>query len=182
MALKDKIIQLMGAKGAEMSMKDIYKNFPNVARTTVRGRVYENLGKGITKLGKSLYISTDAIVEHGDSLEIIDRLISEGDKFDFIFLDIPYMAAGQRSGPNGNRNMFPLDTISPEQFGEFVQKLQGLLRTDNSVLVHMFTSGKTSVKAHDEYLKQFELTDLIQHGTVGSFTKLWPNGKRMNMG
>lgn len=172
----------MGSVGKEMSMKDIYKKFPHVAKTTVRGRVYENLGNGITRIGGNLYISTEAIVEQGNSLEIIDRMISEGDTFDMIFLDIPYMASGQRSGPNGNRNMFPLETISPEQFGEFVQKLHMLVKSNNTPIIFMFTLGKTSKKAHDQYLRQFEKVGFKQWETVGSYTKLWPNGKPMNMG
>lgn len=189
MSLRERIVKTLKKEGRGMSMGEIYDQFPQEKRTTVRGRVYNALGKGITKVGKGLYISSDAIIEHGNSLEIVDRLVAEGDKFDFIFLDIPYKAAGQRSGPKEDipgakraRNMFELDTISVEQFGEFVQKLESLLRTDNSPLAFMFTSGKSSKKEHDAYMSQFELTGLKKVEQIGTFMKLWPNGRRMNMG
>lgn len=183
MSLRERIVKTLKKEGRGMSMGEIYDQFPQEKRTTVRGRVYNALGKGITKVGRGLYISSDAIIEHGNSLEIIDRMVEEGDKFDFIFLDIPYLAPGQRSGgENKARNLFPLDTITPTQFGTFVQKLERLLRTDDSVIAYMFTTGKTSRKAHDEYISQFDNTSLVQCDRVGTYTKMWPNGKRMNMG
>lgn len=179
MSLRQRIVDALKNKGKKMTMKEIYNEFPEQAKTTVRGRVYRAVGKGITKVGKGLYISTDAIIEHGNSLEIVDRMVDEGDKFDFIFLDIPYKAQGQKGG---GRNLFDADTISVEQFGEFVQKLELLLKDDNSPLAFMFTSGKSSKRAHDRYMAQFEKTGLKQVREMGTFMKLWPNGKRMNMG
>lgn len=178
MSLKSKILALLNNTAHKMTMQEIYQNFPDIAKTTVRGRVYDNLGKGIQRLEKGLYISSEAIVEQGNSLEIIDRMINEGDIFDFIFLDIPYKAAGQKGG---NRNLFACDTISPDEFGTFVKKLEMLLKTDRSPLIFMFTSGKTSKKAHDEYFKQFSNTGLSLCDR-GSYTKLWSTGNRMNMG
>lgn len=179
MSLRNRILELLTNTGKNMTMQEIYTNFPDVAKTTVRGRVYDSLGKGITRVGKGLYISEEAIVEHGSSLEIIDRLISEGDLFDFIFLDIPYKADGQKGG---NRNLFDCDTISPEEFGVFIKKLETILKTDTSPLLFMFTSGKTSKRAHDKYLSKFAETGLKQCQDTGSYTKLWSNGNRMNMG
>jgi DNA modification methylase len=179
MSLRKKIVELLNSKGEKMSMKDIYTNFPEIAKTTVRGRVYDSLGKGIQKIGKGLYISAQAVIEHGNSLEIIDRLAEEGEVFDCIFLDIPYAANGQKGG---NRNLFACDTISVEEFGTFVQKLEGLLKTENSPLFFMFTSGKTSKSAHDKYMSQFNKTSLKKCDKFGTYTKLWGNGNRMNMG
>lgn len=179
MSLRSKIVELLTTEGKKMTMQEIYTKFPEIARTTIRGRVYDSLGKGIQRLGKGLYISSEAIVEHGDSLKIVDRLVQEGDLFDFIFLDIPYQAAGQKGG---NRNLFACDTITPEQFGSFVIKLETLLKTDTSPLIFMFTSGKASKSAHDKYIKQFNNTGLVQCNRTGSYIKLWANGNRMNMG
>lgn len=68
MSLRKKIVELLNSKGEKMSMKDIYTNFPEIAKTTVRGRVYDSLGKGIQKIGKGLYVSAQAVIEHGNSL------------------------------------------------------------------------------------------------------------------
>ena len=159
-----------------MSMKDIYTEFPDIAKTTIRGRVYDSLNKGITRVGKSLYISSTAIVEHGDSLQIIDRMIQEGDLFDFIFLDIPYAANGQKGG---NRDLFALDKITPDQFEVFINKCVKLLKTDCSPLAFMFTSGITSKKAHDIYLSKIPLK---MHPKIGTYQKMWSTGNPMNMG
>lgn len=162
-----------------MSMQDIYTRFPDIKKTTVRGRVYENLGNGVKRIDRGLYISSQAIVEYGDTLTIVDRLREQGDLFEHIFLDIPYEAAGQKGG---NRNLFTLSTISPEEFGTLLTKLEDLLQTDKSPLVFMFTSGKTSRPMYKKYKAQFEKTGLKQCKHTGTYMKLWPNGNRMNMG
>ena len=178
MSLRKRILELLKSSSQQMTMKEIYTNFPDIARTTIRGRVYDSLGKGIQRIGKGLYISEEAIVEHGNTLEIVDRMIQEGDLFDFIFLDIPYEAAGNRGG---NRNLFDRDKISPSEFGIFISKCESLLKTDNSPLVFMFTSGKTSKKMHDKYFNEISKTSL-KLCKQGYYQKLWSNGNIMNMG
>lgn len=179
MSLRNKILQVLNSVSGKMTMQEIYDKFPDVAKTTVRGRLYDNLGKGIERIGKGIYISSEAILEQGNTLEIIDRMISEGDKFEYIFMDIPYKARGQRGG---NRKLFDCDKITPVEFGVFIKKVELLLKTDKSPLVFMFTSGKSSKRAHDRYLGEFDHTGLIQCHRKGSYTKMCGNGKRMNMG
>lgn len=179
MSLRKNILLCLEERNRETSLQDLYKEFPNEPKTTIRGRVYENVGKGITKIGKGLYISSNAIIEQGNSLKIIDRMIEQGDKFDFIFLDIPYSAGGQKGG---NRNLFAKDTISPEDFGIFISKAEKLLKDKHSVIAFMFTTGKTSKRAFDKYFSQFDKTNLIKCDAIGTYTKLWSNGNRMNMG
>jgi DNA modification methylase len=178
MSLRTKILELLNGS-QKMTMQEIYQKFPDVAKTTIRGRVYDNLGKGIERIGKGIYISSEAIVEKGNSLIIIDRMIDQGDLFDFVFLDIPYNSAGQNGG---NRNLFACDKISHEEFGIFLNKTEKLLKTDKSPLVFMFTSGKSSKTEHDLYLSKFTETGFIQCQRKGTYTKLWKNGNRMNMG
>lgn len=179
MSLRKQILQKLIAEKREMKMGEIYKQFPKNLKHSIRARVYESIGKGITKVGRGLYVSSECIIEKGNSLTLIDRMIQEGDKFDFIFLDIPYDAGGQKGG---NRNLFNKDTISPDEFGEFLLKLEGLLRTEDSPLLFMFTSGRSSAAAFKRYFKKFEETSLIQAESIGTYTKLWSNGNRMNMG
>lgn len=176
--LRVKINKLLKDSKKEFTMQEIYTEFPDIAKTTIRGRVYESLGKGITKIDKNLYISSEAIIELGNSLEIIDDMLAQGDKFDYIFLDIPYNAAGQKGG---NRNLFDCDTISPSQFTTFVKKLERLLLTKDSVVSFMFTSGRSSRKEHNAYLSAFEHTSL-KCVDIGTYTKYWSTGNRMNMG
>jgi hypothetical protein len=179
MSLREKILSILKTCGKQMTMEQLYKSFPEIAKTTVRGRVYDSMGKGITRIGRGLYISSEAIVEHGNTMEIVDRMVEESDLFDCIFLDIPYDAAGQKGG---NRALFECDTISPQQFGELIGKLELLLKTDTSPLLFMFTSGKTSEPSYKRYIKEFEKSSLKMCPKSGSYTKLWSNGNRMNMG
>lgn len=179
MSLRQKILNILKSSGNKMTIEELYKSFPEIAKTTVRGRVYDSIGKGITRIGRGLYISSEAIVEHGNTLEVIDRMLEEGDLFDFIFLDIPYDAAGQKGG---NRALFECNTISPQEFGDLIGKLELLLKTDTSPLIFMFTSGKTSEAAYKRYMKQFDMSTLKMCSKSGSYTKLWSTGNRMNMG
>lgn len=181
MSLSKKILSELRSSRSVTQMKQLYLKFPGVAKPTIRARVYENVGKGITKVDKGLYISSEAIIEQGNTLEIINRMLQEGDKFDFVFLDIPYQAHGQ-GNPGSHRNLFDKPTITPEQFGDFIVKAESLLKTNDSPVAFMFTSGTSSKKAHDNYFKQFERTGLKLCKEVGTYTKLWSNGKRRNIG
>lgn len=176
MSLRKKILNFLNSYDKPVPIKEFYEAFPNEKRTTIRGRVYEALGKGIVRIDKNLYVSSEAIIEQGNSLKIIDRLIESKEKFDYIFLDIPYEAAGQRGG---NRNLFDCNKISVEDFKIFSDKCIQLLRNNYSVLSFMFTTGKSSKKEHDNYLNQI---NLLQCSSPGTYTKLWTNGNPMNMG
>ena len=176
MSLKYQIIQLFNKELKSINIRELYKMFPNVKQTTVRGRLYDAMDEGIVRIGTGLYISSKAIIEHGNSLQIVNRMVAEGDKFDMIFLDIPYDAAGQKGG---NRDLSKYDTISPEEFGMFMTSCCQLLKTDNSPLLFMFTSGKSSKRTHDKYINMIPLK---QCPIIGTYQKLWPNGNPMNMG
>lgn len=175
-SLRQQIVEFLSTFGKATTLKEIYNNFPDTAQTTIRGRIYESIGNGIIRSGKGLYISEAAIIEHGDSLNIIDELVSEGAKFDFIFLDIPYCAGGQKGG---NRNLSNYNMISPNEFGTFMEKCEGLLRTDKSPLLFMFTSGRSSKRQHDKYISQINLK---QCNRIGTYQKMWANGNKMNLG
>ncbi len=174
--LKRQILSVIGSE--PVSVAQLYAKFPEQKETTVRGRLYELLGNGVTRVGKGLYISANTISEVGDARKIIDNIVEEGDKFDFIFLDIPYEANGQRGG---NRDLFTCDKISPYDFAQLLPKCESLLRTEDSFLCFMFTQGKTSLPAFKRYYKHFENTSL-KLAAQGSYEKLWPNGNPMNMG
>jgi hypothetical protein len=175
-SLRRRILSKLEELQTELTLQQLYKLFPDITETTLRGRVYESLGKGICRVGKGLYISSKAIVQHGNSLEIINHLVESGDTFDTIFLDIPYMAAGQKGG---NRNLSKFDYITPEQFQTFITQAVKLLKTDNSALLFMFTTGKTSKRTHDLYLSKIPLR---MHKFIGTYQKMWNTGNPMNMG
>lgn len=176
-SIRQRILECLNNKGCKMSIREIYEHLPDVAETTVRGKIYNNVGKGITKIDRGLYISSDALVELGSSLNIIDRMIDEGDLFEYVFLDIPYNAGGTKGG---NRDLFKPDTISVEEFGVFMKKVEQLLISDTSPVIYMFTSGKSSKRHHDKYFEK--ISSVLELCTQGSYEKLWKNGNPMNMG
>lgn len=177
MSLKRRILNLLGKK--PISLQYLYKNLADQKKETIRGRLYESMGQGVVKrVGKGLYISATTITEFGDSRKIINEMLIDNDKFDFIFLDIPYQASGTQGG---NRNLFTLDKISVDDFQDLLPKLQQLLKDENSPLCFMFTSGKSSIKDFKKYNDIFKNTDL-KLAISGSYEKMWSNGKPMNMG
>lgn len=127
--LISRIKEHLKSQGRQLHLFEIYEAFPQEKPTTIRGRIYESVGKGINKVEKGLYISSDVIVEHADIMERIKELKSEGREYDFIFLDIPYMAGGQKGG---NRDLSTFGMITPEQFGSFISECEKLLKTDKS--------------------------------------------------
>ena len=89
MSLRQQILQFIDEE--PISIQTLYAKFPEQKQSTVRGRLYECLGKSVQRVGKGLYISSTAIVETGDAREIINTMVNDrNDKFDFIFLDVPY--------------------------------------------------------------------------------------------
>lgn len=176
-SIRQRILACLNKSGKKMTMKEIYTNLPDVAQTTVRGKVYNALGKGIERVDRGLYISSDAIAELGSSLEIINRMIDEGDQFEFVFLDIPYHAGGQKGG---KRDLFTPDKITPEQFEKFISKVKTLLISDTAPVIYMFTGGKSSKVYHDKYFNK--ISAVLELCTQGSYEKLWKNGRPMNMG
>jgi DNA modification methylase len=186
MSLKNKINSLFkNCPGKEISVHELYSQFSDQKKTTVRGRLYELLGKTVKRVDKGLYVSATSIVQYGNAVTIIDKLVESGKKFDYIFLDIPYLASGQRSwsanADSGNRNLSTFSTISPRQFNTLLQQCERLLSNEHSFISFMFTSGKSSAKEFTRYENCFRNTELKQCAE-GSYTKLWSNGNRMNMG
>lgn len=186
-SLITRIKKYLAAQGKEMEITEIYAMFPEQKRTTIRGRINENVGNGITRLSKGLYISSEAIVEHANILERVDSMIKSGMKYDFIFLDIPYKSAGQRGGNQnkftsngGIRRIAKFETISPEQFNDLLVKMKQLL-TDEGTMQFMITSGSSSKKDVDRYIDCFAAAGYIELKR-GQYTKMNGNGTRCNIG
>ena len=124
MSLRQQILNLF--TGKKFTINEVYQKFPEQKRTTIRARIYESVHKkSFSRIGHGLYISANCILEHGDSLTKIDSLLSSNRTFDLIYLDIPYLAGGQKSfalNKGGNRNLSDFSTISPAQFSTFISK------------------------------------------------------------
>ncbi len=73
-------------------LKDIYDEFPEEQKTTIRGRINGNLNKCFKRLGKGIYISVNgkeqALIIVGDCWEEIKNI--EDNSIDSIITDSPY--------------------------------------------------------------------------------------------
>lgn len=184
MSLLTKIINYMKlSTNNEANLEDLYKHFKDEKTSTVRGRINEVVGSRIIRTGRGKYIlagvEVEAIIEQGDSRIAMPNIIKANIFYDLIFIDPPYKTNGGQKG--GNRDLSPYPLIDPEEFQEIVKQAEKMLRTEDSQLYFMITSGKTSKVAANKYIRAFEDTSL-QLAAKGSYTKLNKNLSRCNMG
>jgi len=73
-------------------LSKIYEMFPEKANTTIRARIYENLGELFEKLERGVYVGkikdSEVAVVKGDAWEELSKL--EDNSFDMILADPPY--------------------------------------------------------------------------------------------
>jgi len=78
--------------GPAHSLQDLYAAFPDAHEHSIRGRIYENLGKHFRRVGRGLYIAmageATCIVAEGAALEEVRKLSSES--VDALITDPPY--------------------------------------------------------------------------------------------
>ena len=158
---KEQVKQILG-KVETASIKQITK-ITGLPEPTVRRILGQGAKKGeITRVAPGVYTlltrdgKTAAIVQGGDSLVEIKKLVNEGAKFDMVFLDPPYVAPGTRGG---NRNLAKYKKITPEQFSDFVGDVKKLLRTPDTPVIFMFSANKSNKAALAKYAKAFETMD-----------------------
>lgn len=81
MNLADAIRQFIRAKNTPVHVRDLYAEFPDAHEHSIRGRIYENLGKDFKRVGRGLYIAVQGeatcLVVEGDSWEEVKKLDTE---------------------------------------------------------------------------------------------------------
>jgi site-specific DNA-methyltransferase (adenine-specific) len=92
MNLAEAIRQFIKAKNAPVHIQELYAEFPEAHEHSIRGRIYENLGKDFKRVGRGLYVAVQGdatcIVVQGDALEEVRKLESES--IDGLVTDPPY--------------------------------------------------------------------------------------------
>lgn len=92
MNLAEAIRTFIRAKKAPVHIRDLYAEFPEAHEHSIRGRIYENLGKDFQRVGRGLYVAVHGeatcVVIEGDALEEIRKLESES--VDSVITDPPY--------------------------------------------------------------------------------------------
>jgi DNA modification methylase len=92
MTLSDAIREFIRRKAGPVHVRDLYAEFPEAHEHSIRGRIYENLGKDFRRVGRGLYVSIQGeaacIVVQGDALEEVRKLDSAS--VDALVTDPPY--------------------------------------------------------------------------------------------
>lgn len=90
--LADAIRAFIRKAGEAVHIQDLYVEFPDAHEHSIRGRIYENLGKDFKRVGRGLYVAIQGeaacVVMHGDALEEVKKLESES--IEAVITDPPY--------------------------------------------------------------------------------------------
>jgi len=91
-SLKDRILDYLSEQERPTEIKEIYSEFNEEKKTTIRGRLNENVGKCFKRVAKGVYIAkkgeSQAIIIEGDSWEKLKDI--EDNSVDTIITDSPY--------------------------------------------------------------------------------------------
>lgn len=92
MNLAEAIRTFIRSRKDPVSVQDLYAEFPTAHEHSIRGRIYENLGKDFRRVGRGLYVAVQGeatcVVIEGDALEEVRKLESES--VDSVITDPPY--------------------------------------------------------------------------------------------
>ena len=141
---------IMTFKGVKFSLKDAYEKFcPKYPKDSVRGRIYENLGKAFERVGRGLYIAKtedeSVVLIEGNGREL--GFINDK-SLDCIITDHPW--ADEKANKGGNRAFATYDCFryTQEDFNEKARVLK-----DGCFLVEMIPAENES---NYEYLYQLK--------------------------
>lgn len=153
---------------------------PNVRRILGVGAkdgTFERVDEGVYVLkkdGKEL-----AFIEVGNAVNALPRLVEQGRTFDVIYSDLPYASAGNIGG---NRPL-GFGTITPEVYAnDIVPQYVKLLSSPDASLIHIMTTGKSSLKQATEYNNAILNNPDLKLVAIGSYVKLRRSGEVANMG
>ena len=76
------------------------------------------------------------VIETADALTSLPKLVKDGFKFDFIYLDPPYKA------DSGNRNIAAFPAMTDQEFGQMVDSLKDLTVNDNAPILLQYTQSQ----------------------------------------
>lgn len=92
MNLSEAIRQFFRRRPGPIHLQDLYAEFPAAPADSIRGRLYENLGKHFRRVGRGLYVAVEGdatcVVVQGDALEEVRKLATES--VDALITDPPY--------------------------------------------------------------------------------------------
>jgi len=177
MTQEQMVIQFMN-DGQPKSIKDIHDGTgilrPNVRRILGQG---EKSGK-FERTGKGVYVAKTsdgkvvAYVNCQDAKTALDELVSDGAKFDMIFVDAPYFSRALVGGNRGIKYSF----VSPGEFAEVMKSVFSLIRDEESHVYVMLSGADTAQVDMEKYVAAVVGSGL-KLVTEGSYTKTFADGK-----
>lgn len=155
-------------------------NETNFPRPTVRRILGEGTLNGEFKReGKGIYSRTTAdgkvtgIIEAGCSEHTLTRLVTEGRKFDMVFLDIAYFS---HALVGGNRGIKDYGFIYAPEFKLVMDSVRQLLRTDKSHC-YLMLSGAATAQSDMQVYFDVAIESGLKLVGEGGYTKLFQDGK-----
>lgn len=147
---------------------------PNIRRILGEGAhagIFKREGRGVysltTEQGEQL-----AYIEMGKAEEVLPRLVSEGKKFDMVFLDPAYYSEAL---VGRNRNTIKYEFMHTDAFAQVMKAVNGLMRSDDSHVYLMLSGARTAQKDMQKYLFA-ALESGMRYVSEGKYTKLFGNG------
>ena len=136
-------------KGKVFYIKDVYDKFTEEKKDTIRGRIYEHLGKEFQRIGRGIYFAGTkdeavALIE-GDGRDL--SMFSDN-SFDCIITDHPW--SDEKANKGGNRSFADYETFkyTPDDF-----KAKARVLKEGCFLVEMIPAENES---NYEYLYQIK--------------------------
>ncbi len=123
-------------QGREFSIKDAAQVAPDKPQSTVRGRIYDNLGKLFKRVGRGIYVTLDS--EHDTAVAMIngdgrDLSMLEDGSMDAIITDHPYEDKKSLKGGNRDFSQYEVFQYTQKDFDEKARVLK-----DGAFLVEFF--------------------------------------------
>ena len=152
---------------------------PNVRRITGQGAKagkFERVDKGVYTLttpdGKKI-----AHIEVGDAVNVLPKLVEQGEKFDMIFLDPAYFSKAFLGGNRGLESEAEggYDFMLSPEFKKAMESVPDLIKNNDSHIYLMLSGARTAQQDMLPYLNAMNEVGLSVVGE-GSYTKMNKNG------
>lgn len=169
--LAQRIFEILVKNGGPLSVQDIYKEIDDKPETTIRGRIYDNIGRLFKKVAKGVYWVEDegaaCVVMEADGRKEGLQLL-ESSSVDAVITDHPYSIPKQHKG--GNRN-FTSDYDCFQYTLEDFQEKARILKKGGFLIEFLPTESAENY----EYLHQIK-TYAKQAGFQYYAKTLWKKG------
>ena len=176
---EQRVIETLEKSDTPLSVKQIAEQTdilePNVRRITGQGAKtgkFERVDKGVYTLttpdGKKI-----AHIEVGDAVNVLPKLVEQGEKFDMIFLDPAYFS---RALIGGNRGIKDYEFMRTPEFKKAMESVPNLIKETDGHVYLMLSGAPSAQQDMLPYLNAMNEVGLSVVGE-GEYKKLFKNGK-----